>query len=75
MMSIATVILGGCEMTGGVPVPIGVVMGAIVMNLINTLLTALKMNSNYQTAVIGMILLAVLALKYILNRREARSRG
>ncbi len=72
MMSIATVILGGCEMTGGMPVPIGVVMAAVVMNLINTLLTALKMNSNYQTAVIGMILLAVLALKFVLHRKEAR---
>ena len=75
MMSIATVILGGCEMTGGVPVPMGVVMGAVAMNLINSLLTALKMNSNYQTAVIGLILLAVLALKYILHRKEARGRG
>ena len=74
MMSIATVILGGCEMTGGMPVPIGVVMAAIAMNLINTLLTALKMNSNYQTAVIGLILLGVLALKYVLHRREARGR-
>ncbi len=74
MMSIATVILGGCEMTGGVPVPIGVVMAAIVMNLINTLLTALKMNSNYQTAVIGIILLAVLALKYLIRRGEGGSR-
>ena len=70
MLSIATVILGGCEMTGGVPVPIGVVMAAIVMNLINTLLTALKMNSNYQTAVIGIILLSVLALKYLIHRKE-----
>ncbi len=73
MLSIATVILGGCEMTGGVPVPIGVVMAAIVMNLINTLLTALKMNSNYQTAVIGVILLSVLALKYLIHRREVSS--
>lgn len=71
MMSIATVILGGCEMTGGVPVPIGVVMAAVVMNLINSLLTALKMNSNYQTAIIGMILIGVLALRYIMRRGES----
>ena len=70
MMSIATVILGGCEMLGGVPVPFGVVMAAVVMNLINSLLTAMKMNSNYQTAIIGLILLSVLALKFIMRRRE-----
>ena len=74
MMSIATIILGGCEMTGGVPVPLGVVMAAIVMNLINTLLTALKMNSNYQTAIIGIILISVLALKYVIRRGEGGSR-
>ena len=74
MLSIATVILGGCEMTGGVPVPVGVVMAAIVMNLINTLLTALKMNSNYQTAIIGIILISVLALKYLVRRRESGGR-
>ena len=74
MLSIATVILGGCEMSGGVPVPVGVVMAAIVMNLINTLLTALKMNSNYQTAIIGIILIGVLALKYLVRRRESGGR-
>lgn len=71
MMSIATVILGGCEMAGGVAVPGGVVMGAIAMNLINSLLTALKVDSNYQTAIIGLILLSVLAVKFIIHRGEA----
>lgn len=70
MMSIATVILGGCDMAGGVPVPIGVVMAGIVMNLINSLLTAMKMNSNYQTAIIGLILIGVLALKFLIHRGE-----
>lgn len=68
MMSIATVILGGCDMAGGVPVPFGVVMAAIVMNLINSLLTAMKINSNYQTAIIGLILIGVLALKFVIRR-------
>ena len=50
--------------------PFGVVMAAVVMNLINSLLTAMKMNSNYQTAIIGMILISVLALKFFMRRRE-----
>ena len=58
-------------MAGGVAVPGGVVMGAIAMNLINSLLTALKVDSNYQTAIIGLILLSVLAVKFIIHRGEA----
>lgn len=34
MLSIATVILGGCEMSGGVVEPVGVVVGGIAMSFI-----------------------------------------
>lgn len=68
MMSIATVILGGCEMAGGVVEPMGVVAAAITMNFINSLLTALKVDSNYQTAIIGLILISVLALKFLAHK-------
>lgn len=71
MMSIATVILGGCEMAGGVAEPMGVVAAAVAMNLINSLLTAMKVDSNYQTAIIGLILIAVLAVKHFAHRKEA----
>ncbi len=71
MLSIATVILGGCEMAGGVVAPAGVVIAAVAMNLINSLLTAMKVDSNYQTAIIGLILIGVLAFKFIIHRREA----
>lgn len=71
MLSIATVILGGCEMSGGVVTPAGVVFAAVAMNLINSLLTAMKVDSNYQTAIIGLILIAVLAFKFIIHRKEA----
>lgn len=72
MMSIATVILGGCEMAGGVAEPMGVVAAAVAMNLINSLLTALKVDSNYQTAIIGLILITVLAVKSFAHRKEAK---
>lgn len=72
MMSIATVILGGCEMAGGVAEPMGVVAAAVAMNLINSLLTALRVDSNYQTAIIGLILIAVLAVKHFARRKEAK---
>jgi ribose transport system ATP-binding protein len=73
MMSIATVILGGCEMSGGVVDPIGVVAGAIAMSLITTLLTFMKVGSNYQTAVMGVILILSLAVKLVAGRRKGAS--
>lgn len=70
MMSIAVVILGGCEMSGGVVEPVGVAAGAIAMSLITSLLTFIKVGSNYQTAVTGLILILVLALKLISRKRK-----
>jgi ribose transport system ATP-binding protein len=70
MMSIAVVILGGCEMAGGVVEPIGVAAGAIAMSLITSLLTFVKVGSNYQTAVTGLILILVLAFKWISEKRK-----
>lgn len=70
MLSIATVIIGGCEMSGGKVEPIGVVAGAIAMSFITTLLTALKIDSNFQTAVTGSILIFVLAIKLISHKKE-----
>lgn len=75
MLSIATVILGGCEMAGGIVEPAGVVIAAIAMNLINSLLTAMKVNSNYQTAIIGLILIAVLAFKFVIHSLQIKSQG
>ena len=71
MLSIATIILGGCEMSGGKVVPMGVAAGAVAMTFITTLLTSLRINSNFQTAVTGGILIAVLAIKLISHRKEA----
>lgn len=70
MMSIAVVILGGCEMAGGVVEPVGVAAGAIAMSLITSLLTFVRVGSNYQTAVTGLILILVLAFKLISEKRK-----
>ncbi|MDR2741025.1 MAG: ATP-binding cassette domain-containing protein [Treponema sp.] len=73
MLSIATVVLGGCEFSGGVIQPIGVTAGAIAMSLITTLLTAMKLPSNYQTAVMGIILILVLVIK-LFSKESKRGR-
>lgn len=72
MLSIATVILGGCEMAGGLVTPAGVVCGGIAMSFITSLLTSFRVDSNYQTAVTGMILIVVLAVKLITHKKEGR---
>lgn len=72
MMSIATVILGGCEMSGGVVAPVGVVCGGIAMSFITTILTSFRVDSNYQTAVTGMILIVVLAIKLVMHKKEGK---
>ena len=61
MMSIATVIVGGCEMSGGVVEPFGVVAAGIAMSLIASLLIFIQVDSNYQIAVTGIIIISVLA--------------
>jgi ribose/xylose/arabinose/galactoside ABC-type transport system permease subunit len=60
-------VLGGCEFSGGIVEPVGVVAGAIAMSLITTLLTFMKIGSNYQTAVLGVILILVLVIKLLTN--------
>jgi ribose/xylose/arabinose/galactoside ABC-type transport system permease subunit len=68
MLSIATGVLGGCEFSGGIMEPIGVVAGAIAMSLITTVLTFMRIGSNYQTAVLGIILILVLVIKLVTKR-------
>lgn len=70
MLSIATVVLGGCEFSGGIMEPIGVVAGAIAMSLITTVLTFMRIGSNYQTAVLGIILILVLVIKLVTHRNK-----
>ncbi len=68
MMSIATVLLGGCTFAGGIVEPVGVVIAAVAIFLISSMLTFMGVNSNYQTAVIGIILLAALILGGFLQK-------
>ena len=69
MQSIAVVLLGGCAFSGGIVEPIGVVAGALSISLISSMLTLLKVHSDYRTAVIGIILILVLFYREMVNRR------
>jgi len=69
LLSIAAVILGGGEFVGGRVSPIGAVVGATTIWLAaNSLLSALKLPPEWQIGAIGLILIAVLALRWLVER-------
>lgn len=70
LVSIAAVIVGGGEFTGGVVSPAGAVIGAFIMLLTGSLLSFLNISTDWQLSVQGGILILVLAAR-ALRRREA----
>lgn len=70
MQTIVVVLLGGCAFSGGIVDPVGVVAGALSISLITSMLTMLQVHSDYRTAVIGIILIFVLFLRAMINRRK-----
>jgi ribose transport system permease protein len=71
LLSIAGVILGGGEFTGGRVSPIGAVIGALTLTLAGSFLTFLRLPSDWQIGAQGAILVIVLALRLAVRRREA----
>lgn len=72
LLSIAGVILGGGEFVGGRVSPIGAVIGALTLTLAASFLSFLKISPDWQIGAQGGILILVLALRLLLNRRDAR---
>lgn len=67
--SVAAVVIGGGEFSGGRVSPVGTVIGAITLNLVGSVLLFLNVSSDWQIGAQGLLLLAVLALR--LARRNA----
>lgn len=72
LLSIAGVILGGGEFTGGRISAVGAVIGALTLTLAGSFLTFLRLSPDWQIGAQGAILIIVLAIRLLLNRREAR---
>jgi ribose transport system permease protein len=72
LLSIAGVILGGGEFTGGRISPIGAVIGALTLTLAGSFLSFLRISSDWQIGAQGAILIIVLALRLGMNRLEAK---
>jgi len=70
LYAIAGVILGGGEFVGGRVSPIGAVIGAMTLTLTGSFLTFLKISPDWQIGAQGGILIVVLALRALINRRE-----
>lgn len=63
LSSIAAVIVGGGEFLGGIVSPVGAVAAAVAISLISSLLAFLNVNSFYEAAATGIILLGSLAMR------------
>lgn len=72
LLSIAGVILGGGEFTGGRISPIGAVVGALTLTLAGSFLSFLRISPDWQIGAQGAILIIVLALRLVLNRLESK---
>ena len=75
LLSIAGVILGGGEFTGGRISPIGAVIGALTLTLAGSFLSFLRISPDWQIGAQGGILIIVLALRLVLNRLENKGRA
>ncbi|WP_075289390.1 ABC transporter permease [Pararhizobium arenae] len=74
LLSIAGVVLGGGEFTGGRVSPIGAVIGALTLTLAGSFLSFLRISPDWQIGAQGAILIVVLALRLLLNRLENRGK-
>jgi ribose transport system permease protein len=70
LLSIAGVILGGGEFTGGRISPIGAVIGALTLTLAGSFLSFLHISPDWQIGAQGVILIVVLGLRLVLRRVE-----
>lgn len=71
LLSIAGVILGGGEFTGGRVSPTGAVIGALTLTLAGSLLNFMHIAPDWQVAAQGAILIVVLAARVLINRAGA----
>ncbi|HEY0790168.1 MAG TPA: ABC transporter permease [Chthoniobacterales bacterium] len=72
LLSIAGVILGGGEFTGGRVSPVGAVVGALTLTLAGTLLNFMHISPDWQVGAQGAILIVVLAARALINRTGGR---
>ena len=65
LLTVASVVIGGSELVGGIVSSYGSVIGAITLSLISALLGFMRLNSSWVTAVQGIILIVILASRLL----------
>ncbi|GGL77984.1 ABC transporter permease [Wenxinia marina] len=70
LLSIAGVILGGGEFTGGKVSPTGAVIGALTLTLAASFLSFLRLSPDWQIGAQGAILILVLTARLLFTRRS-----
>lgn len=65
LSSFATLVVGGCEMSGGIVEPVGVVLASLALSLIASFLTFESVSSSWVTFVTGMILVAAMSIRWL----------
>jgi ribose transport system ATP-binding protein len=75
LLSIAAVVIGGCRLLGGTITPVGVAAGAVTLSLIGSLLSFLGVSTDYNAAVQGLLLVAILGLRTLIEGRGIEGRG
>ena len=68
LMSIAAVVVGGCEFMGGKVSPFGVVLAAVLLSLMGVLLGVLAVPPLFTAASTGGLLLLVMGLRRIVKQ-------
>jgi ribose transport system ATP-binding protein len=63
LLSVAAVVMGGCELVGGRIEPLGVVFAAVTLSLLGTLLGFMRLSSDNIAAVQGSILIVAVLLR------------
>lgn len=71
LLSIAGVILGGGEFTGGKVSPAGAVIGALTLTLAASFLSFLRLSPDWQIGAQGAILILVLTARLLFSRKGA----
>ena len=68
LLSVAAVVMGGCDLVGGRIEPVGVVLAAVTLSLLGTLLGFMKLSSDNIAAVQGLILIGIVILRSLWGR-------
>jgi len=73
LISVAAVVLGGVSLAGGIGGVFGPIVAVLILQLIRTDMTFLRVNSNYALVLQGFILIGVLMVgSWIQIRRSQR---